>query len=484
MRTRAPFRAALLALLPLLALADAAGDALFAPAEEARARAEAVEAALLAPGAYGQGVAALGRARRDYDGGGAEADVAPLLAEAGERFAAAGRAAAEAQRTFAGPLARREAAREAEAFRLATAAWAKAESMLASAAQRLEKTDVEGALKRAGEADRLYAAAELAAVKSQLLAAARSRVAEMDGAGAARGAPKTAARARDLLARAEAELDADRTRRDAAAKLAGEAEREARHAMALAAFAREAKDADMTTEDLVLEWEAALGRAAAAAGEPAAFADGPRAAGEAVAAAVAALRRRADEQAAELAERARQAAAQEEELRELDARLAGASSEARSLSERLEARERARARFEQVEKGFASDQAVVFRQGDAIIVRLHGLAFASGSSALPASAKTLLGKLGDVAAAYPRALFTVEGHTDSTGDSGANQRLSQARADSVRRYMVETLQVPAGRVGAVGYGDSRPIAKNESAEGRRQNRRIDLVIDPRETVAP
>lgn len=484
MRIPAPVCAVLLALFPLLAAADAREDELFAPAEQARGKAEAVEAALLAPGAYGRGIGALERARRDYRGGADEAAVVPLLADAGAAFDAAARAAAEAQRTFAGALARREAAREAEAFRLAGGAWVRAESALTAAAQRLEKTDVEGALKRAGEAAGLYAEAELQAIKTGVLTAARARIVEMEGAGAARAAPKTAARARSLLAQAEAELDADRTRREAAAKLAGDAEREARHAMAVAAFVRATKEADTTPEDLVLEWEGTLGRAAAAAGAPAEFADGPRAAGDAVAAAVARLRQRADEQAVDLGERTRQAAALEEEIRELDARLAGASSEARSLSERLEARERSRAQFEQVEKAFPTDQAVVFRQGDSIIVRVHGLAFASGSSSLPPSAKPLLERLRDVVAVYPRAVFMVEGHTDSTGDSGANQRLSQSRAEAVRRYMVETLQVPEGRVTAVGFGDSRPIAKNESAEGRRQNRRIDLVIEPREQLAP
>ena len=123
---------------------------------------------------------------------------------------------------------------------------------------------------------------------------------------------------------------------------------------------------------------------------------------------------------------------------------------------------------------------MVFRQGDDIIVRVQGLAFAPGSAKLTASANPMLEKLRDVVAIYPRALYAVEGHTDSTGDSAANQRLSQSRADAVRNYMVERLQVSPGRVTAIGYGDSRPIAKNESEEGRRQNRRIDLVITPQD----
>jgi outer membrane protein OmpA-like peptidoglycan-associated protein len=85
-------------------------------------------------------------------------------------------------------------------------------------------------------------------------------------------------------------------------------------------------------------------------------------------------------------------------------------------------------------------------------------------------------KVAQVVAIYPGEPLLVEGYTDSSGDSAANQRLSQARADAVRSYMMDTLKVPAGRVQAIGYGDARPIASNDTVEGRRQNRRIELVI--------
>jgi len=469
--------ATLLLGIPAPATADTREDQLFAPAAAAREQAESAQSALLAPGAYGKGVAAFERARSGYRGGAAEEEVGKRLAEAQAAFIAATRAAGEARRTLAEPLARREAAREAEAFRLAGPTWIRAENALTAAAQRLEKTDVEGALKRSAEAALLYSDAELQAIKSTLLGEARRAVAAMDAAGVDRDAPQAGARARGLLGRAEAELDADRTRRDAAAALAAEAVRESAHATAAASWLAAARERKATPEDLLAEWEAAVARVAAAAGIEADFTAGPRAAGDAVATAVGSQR-------TELADRGRQVAALEDEIRELDGRLAGASSEARSLAERLEVRERARAQFEQVEKAFPTDQAVVFRQGDTIIVRLQAIAFASGSSKLPAAAEPLLGKIREVTAVYPRAIYTVEGHTDSSGDSGANQRLSQARADAVRAWMVAQLALPAGRVSAVGYGDSRLIAKNESAEGRRQNRRIDLVIDPREKLAP
>jgi outer membrane protein OmpA-like peptidoglycan-associated protein len=472
--------AVLMLALPVAAAAQSEAEELFAPARAAREQAEAAEAALLAPAAYARAVAALERAQRDWDGGAGRTAVEPQLAEAGTAFATATRSAREARRAFEATLARREAAREAEAFRLATTSWAKAEGVLAEAARRLEKTDVDGALARGAEAATLFDAAELAAIKATLLTEARRLVVGLDPAGTAKLAPKTTERAGALLRQAEAELDGDRTRRDEAARLAQEAADEARHAVALAAYLRSWREADATAEDLALAWEDGLRRAAAAAGGTADLAAGPPGATDGVVGAVTALQERATEQARELTQRDRQIAALEEEIRELDARLAGASSEARDLTERLEARERARAQFEQLERVFPTDQAVVFRQGDAMIVRAHGLSFASGSARLSTGASPMLAKLAEVVAIYPGAQYTVEGHTDSSGDSGANQRLSQSRAEAVRTHLVGELKVPAGRVTAIGYGDSRPIAKNETSEGRRLNRRIDLVITPRE----
>ena len=182
-----------------------------------------------------KGIAALDRARRSYGGGAALGAVEKLLEQARASLDGARRNADEARVTLAAPLARREAARKAEAYRLAGSNWVKAEETLRAAAQRLEKRDVSGALKRGDEAARLFDAAELQAIKAALLTEARELVAGLGPAGTARMAPKTTARAQSLLQQAEAVLDADRTRTEATAEMAAEAAREARHAVALAA---------------------------------------------------------------------------------------------------------------------------------------------------------------------------------------------------------------------------------------------------------
>jgi OOP family OmpA-OmpF porin len=68
----------------------------------------------------------------------------------------------------------------------------------------------------------------------------------------------------------------------------------------------------------------------------------------------------------------------------------------------------------------------------------------------------------------------VSGHTDNRGDPDRNQTLSEQRAQAVREYLVNH-GIDGNRIEAVGYGDQRPVALNDTEEGRRQNRRIEAI---------
>ncbi len=77
---------------------------------------------------------------------------------------------------------------------------------------------------------------------------------------------------------------------------------------------------------------------------------------------------------------------------------------------------------------------------------------------------------------YPDATAVIEGHTDDVGTPEENMSLSQRRAESVVSYLVESHQIAASRLSAVGYGETRPLAENDTEEGKRMNRRISAVI--------
>ena len=87
----------------------------------------------------------------------------------------------------------------------------------------------------------------------------------------------------------------------------------------------------------------------------------------------------------------------------------------------------------------------------------------------------LLDRLIETALRCPNANIEIAGHTDSDGDDAANQELSEKRAQAVADYLVKA-GLPATRFSAVGYGETQPVAGNDSGEGKAQNRRIDFVV--------
>ena len=112
-----------------------------------------------------------------------------------------------------------------------------------------------------------------------------------------------------------------------------------------------------------------------------------------------------------------------------------------------------------------------------MVITLSGsVLFASAKSDLLPDAQS---KLSDVANALakqdPDSKIVVEGHTDSQGGASFNQDLSQKRAESVRQYLISR-GIASDRVTAQGFGPSRAIADNGSAEGRANNRRVEIVV--------
>ena len=78
---------------------------------------------------------------------------------------------------------------------------------------------------------------------------------------------------------------------------------------------------------------------------------------------------------------------------------------------------------------------------------------------------------------YPTTTATIEGHTDNVGGSKHNMKLSQQRAENVVNYLVDKFGIERSCLSAKGYGSTRRIAYNKTAEGRQKNRRINAVID-------
>lgn len=157
---------------------------------------------------------------------------------------------------------------------------------------------------------------------------------------------------------------------------------------------------------------------------------------------------------------------------------AGAATAAQLELEKKQ-REEAEKRAAQANADLARIAAVKQEDRGTVITLSGSVLFASNKYDLLPAAQAKLNQVAEALLANdPDSTFVVEGHTDSQGKAALNQTLSENRARAVRDYLVEH-GVAADRITSTGLGPSRPVAENSSAEGRANNRRVEIVIQPK-----
>ena len=112
------------------------------------------------------------------------------------------------------------------------------------------------------------------------------------------------------------------------------------------------------------------------------------------------------------------------------------------------------------------------------VVQHAELNFEKSSDTIGTSARSLLDEIVEIAFDCPSLMISVTGHTDNTGNEASNRALSKARAESVVAYLSER-GIDPGRLSAAGAGSDTPIASNEDATGRQENRRIEFEVTSR-----
>lgn len=110
------------------------------------------------------------------------------------------------------------------------------------------------------------------------------------------------------------------------------------------------------------------------------------------------------------------------------------------------------------------------------IYTLENVHFDTGKSTLKSSSFKALNNLAEVLKNKPDLRIELSGHTDSDGSEESNQVLSQNRAEAVKNYVVKKSGIDPSRIIAKGYGESKPVATNDTAEGKQKNRRTDVEI--------
>ncbi len=181
------------------------------------------------------------------------------------------------------------------------------------------------------------------------------------------------------------------------------------------------------------------------------------------------------------------AAADADRLRmENEARAAAASSEADRLKRENDAQRAAsQADLDRAAKEKVELRILLLRQFNAIlqtrdtarglIVNMSDVLFDTGKHSLRPAAREKLAKVAGIVSGHPGLKLDVEGHTDSVGGDEYNQQLSERRGATVRDYLVQQ-GMASPSVTAKGLGKTQPVASNETAKGRQENRRVELVI--------
>jgi OmpA-OmpF porin, OOP family len=108
-------------------------------------------------------------------------------------------------------------------------------------------------------------------------------------------------------------------------------------------------------------------------------------------------------------------------------------------------------------------------------VATHGILFDTGSDRIRAESKPTLDMIGQMLESHADLKLTIEGHTDNMGAAASNQTLSEKRSAAVRQFLISNYHVDAARLVSKGLGATKPARPNDTAEGRQQNRRVELV---------
>jgi len=349
-------------------------------------------------------------------------------------------------------LSARERAIDAGVVSLQAEKLAELDEDLKATATLVEDGNIEKAKQRRPKLIKGYAQLELTTLKQGTADQAKSAIANAKKQGAKKYAPKTLARAEEEMALAVSILDADRSQTDKADAQANKAKWLAEQSAAITETVKDFDRRDYTMEDVVLWHQAQLSTVNQPLGGQLPFNES------------------SDKAVLDL----RNAIIQLKDAEDKSGKqLALTEKERLALAEQDRANKE---KFEKVQAMFTEREANVYRQRQNVLISAHGFQFPTGQSEIQAVNFPLMNKIIRAIKIFPDSLIEVTGHTDSTGADNVNQGLSQARAEKVGKFLTEVGEIAPNRITTRGYGESRPVASNETVAGRAENRRVEIKI--------
>ncbi len=438
-------------------------------------QAKAEQADLLSPISYARAVENYESASKDYD---RKKNIQKKIAEINQMLVSAIENAKLAKVTYPHLLTAREDALEANAVEFARDLYEKAEGFFFETAKTLEKGDINKAKQKSLNAEKSYRAAELFAIKASIIGNVKKHLKQAGGNDVHKYAPITFNRSRSLLAESEKILNSDRSAKSDARKKAERAAYEVKHATFLSNVIQKLRKDDANWEKLWLQNEKYLTQVVTQLGFTPEFDQGFERPVHQAVEAINNLKQEKQQLANEISSQDQAIESLESNIIKLKAELNKTREHEAGLKAKLALEQQQRDKFKKVESIFTKNQAKVIREGDQIRLRLIGLNFQSGKAVIEPDYFSLLTKLQRVIRLFPDHHVTIQGHTDNKGNDKMNQLLSSRRAQAVKSYLMANMGLVDSQIAAVGYGEGKPIASNETEFGRSQNRRIDVVLSP------
>ena len=385
-------------------------------------------------------------------------------------------------------LAVRAKAVKSRASKAKPEAFAKAEKELLKLTTLIEDGDVDKA--RAGRADvmKAYAEIELASIKVNVVASAKEALNNAKKYDIDNLAPRTMKLAEEDYQLAVNTLDADRRDTEKANVHAQRAIWNVERATGIAAIIQNFRQSDYEEEDKVLWYQEQIARIVSPIESKVGFDSENKQVVKGLTAKIQSLMSEKDSVTVAMTEaQAREALV----LKEKDVALAAATARAASLTqdkemalaaveakaaEEQQAKAAIKAKFTGIQSLFGQDEADVYRQVNNVLIRAHGFSFKSGNSEIDASNFALLNKINKAISQFPDSQIIVSGHTDNRGSDAINLKLSTERGQKVANFLVEVGQIDSGRIESKGFGKTKPVASNDTSEGRAANRRVEILI--------
>jgi OmpA-OmpF porin, OOP family len=424
---------------------------------------------ILSPSFYEKALNEYKEANEEFKDGANLKDIKELLANVVKNLDVAKTKAEVSVITLKSSIKARNDAKKVDAEKNSTELWMQAEEKFRDAGEEVEDGDIPDAEEASKEAEDLYRSAELNSIKVLYLDESWKLISTAKEEDAENQAPKTLENAIALANNAEKELSENRYDTDVARNLAQQAKYEANHAIFLSKFIIDFEDSDKSMEDLLLWYETPMKKISSHFDYEAKFDRTYESVGNEIVQKIVELKtnyQNATQNNIDL----------NQEIKILKEELGGLSKEKSELSAKMAKLAEVKAKYEKVNNSFTNTDAEIFKEGSNIFIRLIGLSFPIGKSTIEPENFGLLSKVQNAIGIFSNSTIVIEGHTDSYGGDEKNLELSQERASAVKQYIMANMNLDAAKVMAIGYGETKPIANNETKEGRAKNRRIDLII--------